>query len=524
MNKAREGGGDMSDFPHHDAALTAELESKVFQDTAKMILLFKAAHALASTMDLDQLLNVIVSEVQRVLDCEGAGVLLYDSERDEFVWRKVLDRENLLASARDEIRVPGDQGVCGWVFKTGQPALVHDAASDPRLYRPVDTKSGFVTRTMICVPLQAREKRLGVLYALNKIDGSFTEADTEIMAALAGNVALALENASYYDSLSKSYNELDRLNRVKNKILHHLSHELKTPLAIIEASLKLMEQSLERKGLVPGDFPFERVYRNLGRLQVIEKQVGHIVEEKVYPEREVILEFLDHLKDFVEIRQEEEPGLAEAFASLRRRIDDFFPSETEERVGVSVGAAFQEVAARVDRAKGDRVLDIEFGPPDPAIIKIQGHILMSSLEGLIRNAVENTPDHGKIVVTGKNSPAGYTITVRDYGVGILESEQQNIFEGFYPVSETDMYTSGRLYAFGAGGTGTDLLKIKIFSKRFGFNIRFRSRRCSCIPTMRDRCPGDITKCSCCDAVEDCYENGGTEFVIEIPPELVETEG
>jgi signal transduction histidine kinase len=142
----------------------------------------------------------------------------------------------------------------------------------------------------------------------------------------------------------------------------------------------------------------------------------------------------------------------------------------------------------------------------------------------VRNAVENTPDHGRITVKGENSAQGYTITVRDYGVGIPESEQANIFEGFYPIQETDMYSSGRRYAFNAGGTGTDLLKMKIFSQRFGFNIRFSSQRCSCVPTGRDICPGDITNCKCCETTEDCLKNGGTEFVIEIPPDLVESPG
>ncbi len=167
-----------------------------------------------------------------------------------------------------------------------------------------------------------------------------------------------------------------------------------------------------------------------------------------------------------------------------------------------------------------RVLDIQFLPPDPAIIRIQPHIMMSVIGGLVRNAIENTPDHGMIRITGENSPSGYSIKVRDYGVGIPKSEQLNIFEGFYPLQETDMYSSGSPYGFNAGGTGMDLLKIKIFSERFGFSIRFQSWRCSCIPTPHDVCPGDITMCPGCAQIEDCYLNGGTEFVIEIPPALV----
>lgn len=490
-------------------------------DPSKMLLLFNASKALASTTDLDNLLDVIVGEVQHVLDCEGAGVLLYDDEKDDFYWRTVQDKESFLASAREEIRIPKDRGICGWVFRTGEPALVHDAASETRIYRPVETRSGFTTRNMICVPLQTREKRLGVLYALNKA-GSWTDEDVEIMVALSSNVALALENASYYDSLVTSHKELERLNRVKNKVLNHLSHELKTPLAIIEASLKIVENRLIKEGLVPDKFPFERIMRNLNRLKIVEKQAADIVEEKQGSEQEIIFGFLDHLKDFIEIQEEEEPHLREAMEALRRKISDHFQLKTEETERTWVEAIFQEVEFQVNRMKQDRVLDIEFVPPDPTIIKIQPHIMMSIIEGLVRNAVENTPDHGRIVITGEHLPYGYRINVQDYGVGIPESEQPNVFEGFYPVRETDLYSSGRRYGFNAGGTGTDLLKIKVFSNRFGFKVWFDSRRCTYIPSTRDLCPGDITKCSYCAKVQDCYENGGTRFVVEFPAELVES--
>jgi len=498
--------------------------SEAVIDSAKLTLLFNASKALAVTTDLDQLLNVIVAEVRKVLECDGAGVALYDEEKDDFYWRIIQDKGSLLASARDEIRIPKDKGVCGWVFETGRPALVHDAANDPRLYRPVEDKSGFTTRNMICVPLKTRENSMGVLYALNKVADSFNGDDVEILAALSGNVALAMENASRYEDLMKSHKELERLNLVKNRILNHLSHELKTPLAIIEASLKIMQRKLKIEGLVADRFPFERIFRNLDRLKIVEKQVGHIVEEKEYPQRETVSAFLDNLSDLLDIQSEEEPWLADAIDALKRKMDELFPRKIEKQEGVAVTAAFQAAQSRVELMTSDRTLDIEFEPPEPVMIRMQPQIMMSVIGGVIRNAVENTPDQGKIVIRGEKVESGYRITIRDHGVGIPEGEQANIFEGFYPVQQADLYSSGSRYAFNAGGTGTDLLKIKIFSERFGFKIRFKSTRCSCIPTVRDTCPGVISKCSCCEKVEDCLNNGGTEFVIEIPSELVESQG
>ncbi|MGD9818235.1 MAG: GAF domain-containing protein, partial [Desulfomonilaceae bacterium] len=299
-------------------------------DPAKLLLLFNASKALASATNLDQLLDIVIGEVQKVIECDGSGVLLYDEVRDDFYWRLVKDEQSFLSSAMDEIRIPRDRGVCGWVFTTGEPALVHDAANDPRIYKEVDQKSGFQTRNMVCTPLQTREKKLGVLYALNKTNGSFTEDDVEILSALASNVALALESASYLERLTNSNLELQRLNRAKDKMLNHLSHELKTPLAIIEASLSIVKRRLEKIGIDFNSLPFERIDRNFDRLRTIEKQLVHIVEGKDYPEKLIIVRFLDHLEEFLEIEQSESPEFQDALESLRRRILTLFPAKIEE--------------------------------------------------------------------------------------------------------------------------------------------------------------------------------------------------
>jgi signal transduction histidine kinase len=495
--------------------------SKVFVDASKLHLLLNASRALASTNDVDQLLGIIVSEVRRAIACDGAGVALYDKERDDFYWRIIQDRDSLLASAKNRIRIPKGSGVGGWVFETGRPALVNDAAADARIYRPVETKSGFNTRNMICVPLKTVEKRLGVLYALNKIEGDFDEDDVEVLNALSGNIALALENASNYEALAHSYKELERLDRVKGKMLHHLSHELQTPLSIIEASLRIMERRIVEAGLDPKRFPLERLYRNLARLQMIERQVVHIVQEEDVPRSKLFLDALDYLKDLLEIQGEEEPRFRELTSRLRARIEGLLPSSGEVVASVDVPETFGGVQALVAAMARARKVDVVFSPPDPGRMRIPPQVLFSIIEGLVRNAIENTPDHGRVVVKGARREHDYVIRVIDFGVGIPESEQANIFEGFYPVREIDMYSSGSRYAFYAGGTGTDLLKMKIFSERYGFTISFKSARCPCVPTVSDQCPGDAARCPHCETAQDCLRRGGTEFIVEFPEELLE---
>jgi hypothetical protein len=135
----------------------------------------------------------------------------------------------------------------------------------------------------------------------------------------------------------------------------------------------------------------------------------------------------------------------------------------------------------------------------------------------VKNAIENTPDDGKIEVFVRKKAKGTELVVRDYGVGITKDHQSRIFEGFFSTQETLDYSSKTPFDFNAGGKGADLLRMKIFSERYNFEIDMISSRCRFIPKASDICPGKISDCKFCTSKEDCYNSGGTTFSLYFPP-------
>jgi signal transduction histidine kinase len=145
-------------------------------------------------------------------------------------------------------------------------------------------------------------------------------------------------------------------------------------------------------------------------------------------------------------------------------------------------------------------------------------VLHEILDGLIRNAVENTPDGGRIEVVIEGRERKIYIHVKDCGIGITEEDRLSLFDGLFPARETELYASKRPYEFGAGGKGLDLLRMKLYAERFGFSLSVESKRCAHIPTDRDLCPGKITACRHCNTVEDCAASGGSTFTAAFPVE------
>jgi len=152
----------------------------------------------------------------------------------------------------------------------------------------------------------------------------------------------------------------------------------------------------------------------------------------------------------------------------------------------------------------------------PSIL-VPPEVLHKVIDGLIRNAVENTPDEGKIEIAVQKEGHGALLIVRDYGVGIPEEAQKRIFEGFFTTRDTMAYSSKRPFDFNAGGKGADLLRMKIFSERYHFQINMASTRCKHLPNETDVCPGRISQCPMCSKTEDCHQSGGTIFAVYFPP-------
>ncbi|MCP5054940.1 MAG: ATP-binding protein, partial [bacterium] len=150
-------------------------------------------------------------------------------------------------------------------------------------------------------------------------------------------------------------------------------------------------------------------------------------------------------------------------------------------------------------------------------IWIPADVLDKIIEGLVRNAVENTPDSGEIIVSVRNGEIGPELEIRDTGVGISEENQRLIFENYFTTYDTMQYSSRQPYDFGAGGKGFDLLRLRIFSERYHFQLNLSSQQCNRMAQHSDICPGKIEDCAQSRQNHTCRDSGGTTVTVQFFP-------
>lgn len=182
--------------------------------------LAEASTLVNSTLELDRLLDIILDTARDIVDAEGGTVYVVDEAKQE-LWSKVLQGSNHV-----EIRLPLGRGVAGFVGSTGEPLLIDDAYLDPRFNPDFDTKTGYRTRTILCVPIRNKDERtIGVLQLLNKRDGVFTKEDLDLIRSLSVHSAIALENARLYALERQSIAIEKELNAARNVQMSLLPHE-----------------------------------------------------------------------------------------------------------------------------------------------------------------------------------------------------------------------------------------------------------------------------------------------------------
>ena len=170
----------------------------------KLLLLFELSSAFNALIELDELLESINAKTRDVLDAENCAILLLDEEKGELFFPVSSDRSPEIEDRFHAVRFPADKGIAGWVLQNNQATLVSDVSRDPRFYAEVDRQSGAQTRELLYAPLRTRRGVIGVMGLRNKRRGAFTEEDLAFVEALAGSVALAIENAALYARVKTS--------------------------------------------------------------------------------------------------------------------------------------------------------------------------------------------------------------------------------------------------------------------------------------------------------------------------------
>ena len=469
--------------------------------------------ALPNYPDLEDLLDYISSEIKRLLYTQGALVILVDEEQKEFFFPGAAYDDKATKSKVKEIRLPMDSMASGKVVKTGKPILVN-SPEDAELYPLRDKKFGYSFDNYVLVPIFSSDRVIGVLAAFNKAQGIFEQSDVQLLEMVAGTVGLSIENARFSNELKKSYRELASLDRAKTKAMNHLSHELKTPVSIFSGTLNVLEKKL---GQLPEDSwkrSVARAKRNVERIKWLQDEINDIILEKNSRTSEFLLYLVDQCSDLLEGVLEEEIDDASLIESVRNRINTIFDVKENTPEDVQPDEFVKQCIKNLESNFNHRNLNIIQKLESTPKISIPILPLKKVLKGLIKNAVENTPDQGKIHIMISKAEDFVKLSVKDFGVGIIKEHQQKIFDGFFSTQDTSSYSSKEPFDFNAGGRGADLLRMKIFAKRYDFDMGIISSRCQYIPEKNDICPGKIEACSFCKDQNDCYQSGGSEFFIK----------
>ncbi|MFQ5881703.1 MAG: HD domain-containing phosphohydrolase [Candidatus Methylomirabilales bacterium] len=190
----------------HQLGMVVE-NARLYLEAAKRIgqfsTLMELSTILNSTLQISEVLKRSIEAATRLMECEVGSLLLLNEKRDELVFEVALGERGREVK---EIRLTVGEGIAGWVAKTGESAIVNDVQRDARFAGWVDVRTHFITHNMICVPVKSRERIVGVLQAINRLNGHpFNAEDQRLFESLARQVGIAIENARLYEEVKGTF-------------------------------------------------------------------------------------------------------------------------------------------------------------------------------------------------------------------------------------------------------------------------------------------------------------------------------
>lgn len=353
----------------------------------KLSRILEISQQLTSTLELDPLLQKIIDAAAELTETEAASIMLYDENSRElrFAAAKSLSAEQLAP-----LRVPIESSIAGSIFKSGRPMLIAEAAKDPRHYDRIDQAIDFDTRMILGVPLSLKDRNIGVLEVINKLDDvPFSEADTQVLCTLAAQAAIAIQNAQFVSELQSAYAKLDQLDKLKSNFIAVASHELRTPLGLI-----------------------------LGYASMLKDETGGAAAEQL----NVVVQSALHLRGLIE-------DMVNVTHLKSGRVELNLEAWCVQDLIRAACAECHSLAV----AKNQRV---SLSLPAARIqVKADWTKITIVMNNLLTNAIKFTPDGGHIRVTAESHNGEAWISVVNTGSGIPAADLERIFERFYQAED-----------------------------------------------------------------------------------------
>ena len=342
--------------------------------------LIEIARDLASTLDLDVLLERIVQAAAEVSGSEAASILLFDDVTQQLYFQVAT---NLDEPTMRGLVIPLEGSIAGWIVANRKPIRIVNAQEDPRLFANVDRVTGQSTKSLLGVPLITKNKVVGVLEALNKEKGKFSDGDESMLSVLGAQAAVAIENARLFQ---------------QSDLISEFVHELRTPLASLSTATYLLlrpEMSREQQ---------EQIIRN--------------IHSETLRLNSLASSFLD-------------------LARLESGRVQF------HKTSFNVADMLYECKDVMNSKADEEKLHIEIETPDkmPPLEADRDKIKQVVLN-LLSNAIKYNRPEGSITLRGDFSATEVLVAVQDTGIGIPEDALPHLFQKFYRVRENEMKATG----------------------------------------------------------------------------------
>jgi len=361
----------------------------------QLLRLVELSVTLNSTLNLDELLQLITATATELLDCEAASILLYDEKNPRLYFAAATGSDPAKLA---EIPVPVEGSLAGTIFRTNQPLILNNAEQDPRHYSLVSDHIKFKINTVLGVPMPIKDRNVGVLEAVNKRDGIFTDSDVAILSVIAAHAAIAINNARLLSTTRQALEKVKETNQIKTNFLSLASHEMRTPLGIIIGYATFLQEEAR------------------GELSDHAKQVLTAASQ--------MRSLLDQMNNLTLLQADEME-----MRPMKISIQDILNFACDE---------IKYFAARRDLGLVYAFQD------DPIYINVDPEKTTLAFVNLLNNAIRFSPEGGEIVIGAIENGDKIMAWVQDNGIGIPIDKLQKIFEEFYQLEPPNTRRYGGL--------------------------------------------------------------------------------